>query len=202
MWTQMALVKKMQIPYQKVVEAAMDSAGTLVIVDVIRFLEDEWVATYCDMGTHKPSVMRFQDQGFTFLFDHASANSSDVDDRLVAAYGWSTSSGQQKDKNRMRGFLGGGLDIPRKGKFDKGHALAHAMGGGLDANLFPQRPELNRGKSEAGRVYRRMEKYAAGHPGTFVFSRFIYSDSSWAPTSLEYGLLMQDGKLWVEWFEN
>ncbi|MGZ8182549.1 MAG: hypothetical protein ACXWT1_11350 [Methylobacter sp.] len=198
----MALPPEVQIPYPQMVEAATDSVGTLVMEDLIQFLEDEWIATYYDMSPHSPSVMKFQGHGFIFLYDQASVNASDVDDRLVAAYGWSTANTQKKDKSRMRGFLGGGIDIPGKGEFDKGHALAHAMGGGLDANLFPQRPELNRGRSEAGRAYRRMEKYAASYGGTFVFSRLIYGDSSWVPSFLEYGVLMQDEKLWVEWFEN
>jgi len=30
----------------------------------------------------------------------------------------------------------------------------------------------------------------------------IYSDDSWVPSSLEYGVLKPDGELWVEWFEN
>lgn len=102
----------------------------------------------------------------------------------------------------MRGFLGGVIEIPGKGTFDKGHALAHAMGGGLDENLFPQNPELNRGRSPEGRIYRKMERYVAKHPGTFAFSRLIYDDSSWVPSSLEFGILMQTHELWVEWFQN
>lgn len=198
----MALPPEIQIPYPKIVEAATDSAGTLVMEDLVQFVEDEWVATYYDMSPHNPTIMKFQDQCFTFLYDQASANGSDIEDRLVAAYGWSIANEKKKDESRMRGFLGGGIDIPGKEKFDKGHVLAHSMGGGLDVNLFPQRPELNRGRSAAGRVYRRMEKYAAAHDGTFVFSRLIYTDRSWVPSSLEYGVLMEDKKLWVEWFEN
>lgn len=170
--------------------------------DLVQFVENEWIATYHDMSFHIPVLLKFQNQGFTFLYDQTSANGSDVEDRLVAAYGWSTASIQKKDKSRMRGFLGGGIDIQGKGVFDKGHVLAHSMGGGLDVNLFPQRPELNRGKSVAGKVYRRMEKYAAAHAGTFVFSRLIYCDRSWVPSSLEYGVLMSNQQLWVEWFEN
>jgi len=198
----MALPTELQIPYPRIVEAATDSAGVLVIEELIQRVEDGWLSTYYDMSPHSPTVLKFQDQGFTFLYDQTSANSSDVEDRLIAAYGWSTAIEHERGENRMKGFLGGGIDIPGKGKFDKGHVLAHSMGGGLDVNLFPQRPELNRGRSEAGKVYRRMEKYAAGHDGTFVFSRLIYSDSSWVPSSLEYGVLLEDKKLWVEWFEN
>ncbi len=198
----MALPPELQIPYPKLVEAATDPAGALVMDNLVQFVEDEWVATYYEMGSHIPMVLKFQDQGFTFLYDQSSANGSDVEDRLVAAYGWSIANGRKRDESRMKGFLGGGIDIPGKGKFDKGHVLAHSMGGGLEVNIFPQRPELNRGRSVAGRDYRRMEKYAAAHLGTFVFSRLIYSDLSWLPSSLEYGVLMQDNKLWVEWFEN
>lgn len=198
----MAFPDSIQIPYDRIVEAATDASGTAIIEELIRFLEDEWIATYYDMSSHAPNILQFPDHGYTFLYDQTSANPCDVDDRLVAAYGHSTQSEHKRDKSRIQGFLGGGIDIPGKGRFDKGHVLAHAMGGGLDVNLFPQRPELNRGRSEAGRVYRRMEKYAADHPGTFAFSRLIYSDNSWVPSFLEYGVLMPDGKLWVEWFEN
>lgn len=191
-----------QISYTDIVTECADSSGIIHIEKLIQPLEDKWLSTYRKMCSHVPSVMQFPDQGFTFLYDVASVNSNDVDDRLVVAYGRSTSNEHNRDNSRIAGFLGGGLNITGKGKFDKGHALAHAMGGGLDANLFPQKPELNRGRSEAGRIYRRMERYAANHQGVFVFSRLIYSDNSWVPSSLEYGVLMEDGKFWVECFDN
>lgn len=191
----------LQIPYADIVALTINSSGTITIEELIRFLEDEWHTTYYDMSRHNPCVLKFSDQGFTFLFDQASANTNDVDDRLVVAYGFSAANGYKRDKSRISGLLGGGIDIPGKGKFDKGHALAHAMGGGLDVNLFPQNSELNRGKSDAGKVYRKMEQFAADHPGTFVFSRLLYGDDSWVPSSLEYGVLRDEG-LWVEWFEN
>ena len=191
-----------RIPYADIITTITNASGTIIVEELIQILEDEWHATYYDMSSHNPCVMKFSDQGFTFLYDQASANTNDVDDRLVVAYGFSIANEYKRDKNRIQGLLGGGIDVPGKGKFDKGHALAHAMGGGLDVNLFPQNPELNRGKSEAGKVYRKMEKFAANHPGTFVFSRLIYTDDSWVPSSLEYGILMPHGELWVEWFEN
>lgn len=174
----------------------------LIIEELIRILEEEWISAYFDMCTHAANVLRFSDHGFTFIFDQASSNSNEAEDRLVVGYGLSTVQHKRRDESRMRGFLGGGIEIPGKGKFDKGHVLAHAIGGGLDVNLFPQRPELNRGRSEAGRVYRQMEKYATKNPETFVFSRMIYDDASWVPSSLEYGILLPEGRLWVEWFEN
>ena len=57
------------------------------------------------------------------------------------------------------------------------------MGGGTDINLFPQLASVNRGGE-----WRRMERYAAEHPGTFCFIRPIYKGSSWVPSELEYGI--------------
>ncbi|MBS4096187.1 MAG: hypothetical protein KGZ83_05035 [Sulfuricella sp.] len=198
----MSLPDLLQIPYRRIAEAAGDASGVVLVEELTPLLENEWIATYYDMSSHQPTVLQFPDHGYTFLYDQASASSDKVDDRLVAAYGLSATRSHERDKARIQGFLGGGIDVPGKGKFDKGHALAHAMGGGLDVNLFPQRPELNRGKSKAGRLFRKMERHAGDNPGSFVFMRLIYSDDSWVPASLEYGILLPDGELWVEWFEN
>ncbi|MFA6312034.1 MAG: hypothetical protein WC681_11180 [Sterolibacterium sp.] len=165
-------------------------------------LIDDWLAAYDEMCRHAPNVLSFDDHGFTFLFDLASPKNPEADDRLVAAYGSSSPAPTRRDAARIRGFLGGGLDTPGKGRYDKGHALAHAIGGGLDANLFPQRPELNRGRSKAGQLYRSMERYAGAHAGTFVYSRLLYGDESWVPCALEYGVQREDGSLWVERFDN
>jgi hypothetical protein len=84
---------------------------------------------------------------------------------------------------------------------DRGHLVAHAAGGGVDLNLSPQAISLNRGRSAEGRVWRKMERYAATHPGTPLFVRPIYADPSWKPAALDYGLLADDG-LWSERFIN
>jgi len=182
----------------------MDTQRVIVVENLIKLIEDEWIADYYDMSSHDPMILHFPYQGFTYLFDQASANTNDVEDRLVAAYGRSIAK-HKRNQNRQREFLkvkgSRGLFISGKGDFDRGHVIACSMGGGLDVNLFPQRPELNQGTSEAGRIYRTMEVYAEQNPGTFVFSRLIYNDDSWVPFALEYGI-MKDGRLWVEWFEN
>lgn len=97
-------------------------------------------------------------------------------------------------------ILGSVADRPGPG-LDRGHFVAHTAGGGLDLNLFPQLATLNRGRSQEGRLWRQMENYAAEHPGTPLFARPIYRDSSWRPAMIELGLLT-DGKLWSERFSN
>jgi hypothetical protein len=76
------------------------------------------------------------------------------------------------------------------GKMDFGHFIAHSTGGPADINLFYQDRHLNRGWSEQGRAYRFMERYAAGHPGTFYFSRAIYDDATEILRYLELGVLL------------
>lgn len=90
-------------------------------------------------------------------------------------------------------------------RFDKGHFIAHSIGGyvtGIEANVFIQRRDLNRGWSAEGKIFRSMEKYCAQNPATFCFSRPIYSDGTARPAYVEFGLVRTTGELWVECFDN
>src|SRR5436309_2711000 len=68
---------------------------------------------------------------------------------------------------------------------------------GWELNVFVQRRALNRGWSEAGKLYREMEKYCVLNPSTFCFIRPLYVDPTAKPAFVEFGLLKNDGKLWV-----
>lgn len=171
---------------------------------LIQTLIDAWIDEYYDMVSHDPYVLDVPDRGFNFLFDLTLAkydkdDPARPDDRVVAAYGLSRPASGARDSSRIRGFGPIGRD---SGATDKGHLMAHSMGGSLDINVFPQRPEVNRGRSPEGRRYRAMERHAARHPGTFVFSRLIYGDDSWVPHALEYGILLDGPRFWVERFPN
>lgn len=80
--------------------------------------------------------------------------------------------------------------------------LVAAFGVSRAPHLFPQRPELDRGWSSDGTVFRQMEQFAATHPGTFLFVRPIYTYDSWTALELEYGILLPEQRLWVERFAN
>lgn len=101
----------------------------------------------------------------------------------------------------MRGWLGptGRVFDDRT---DKGHLIAHAFGGGLAVNIFPQRRDINRGWSTRGKVYRAMEQYCVTYPGTFCFNRLLYADESSRPSTTEFGILKDASTLWVEQFDN
>ena len=79
-----------------------------------------------------------------------------ADDRAVAVWGRSRPPDRRRERSRLAGLLPNPLSWSRL-ELDRGHLVAHAAGGGLDLNLFPQLSSLNRGRSEAGRRWRRME---------------------------------------------
>jgi hypothetical protein len=141
-----------------------------------------------------------------YLFDHSTdplrQNLPDEDgtaeDRVVAVWGTSREpDSRARDKARMRGFPLG----PSAAHDDRGHFFAHTMGGGLDINLFPQTPHVNRRG-----LWRKMETYCSQNPGTFSFIRPIYVDTTWRPARLEYGIVkLIEGKapeLWSHLFDN
>jgi pimeloyl-ACP methyl ester carboxylesterase len=128
------------------------------------------------------------------------------DCRIVAVNGFSTPITEKRDASRMRYFMNSWVrefgahrnELP----FDKGHFIAHSIGGQIDNGIFAQRRDINRGWHELGRLYRSMERFALNNPGVFVFSRPIYGDGSTCPFFIEYGILKADGTWWVEVFPN
>jgi DNA/RNA non-specific endonuclease len=141
-----------------------------------------------------------KDGAVSTMFDLRSKGST-TDDRVVAVWGLSrVEPASTRDTGRMAGFLGGVWSDNYPGR-DRGHFFAHTMGGGTDINLFPQLASVNRGGE-----WRRMERYAAEHPGTFCFIRPIYDGASWTPSQLEYGIYKLPPAdalgIWVNVFPN
>lgn len=194
------------IDYEAVIRAAEDREGEELEVFVLKALKDCWMYDYEDMVEHKPYILDVPDRGFNFLFDltlatHDKNDPDRPDDRVVAAYGKSREVKEKRDASRIRGF--GPIGDRARGPIDKGHFAAHSIGGALDINVFPQRAEVNRGWSVEGKLYRKMESYAAQHPGTCIFSRPLYADSSWTPHALDYGLLLvAERRIWADRFPN
>jgi hypothetical protein len=128
-------------------------------------------------------------------------------ERVLLAYGVSMRPPQARDRNRQRRFPDVNVGIEARlgdDAFpnDRGHFLSHASGGELDINLFPQRRELNRGWSDQGKTFRRIEHYVAKRPGTFHAHRACYDDDTWTPAILEYRVLIDDTTWWIETFAN
>lgn len=168
---------------------------------LMHLLPDYWCYEYRRAAARPINILQVSESGFEYLFDLATEIGNRFlrgadEDRLVAAFGLSKAIAAPHDDNRRKSFLGPSGKVLGKG-YEKGHALARQFGGGLDINLIPMRGDVNR-----GRDFREMEKYAANHPGTFVFNRPLYRDATWRPAEIEYGVLTVEGNLWVERFTN
>jgi hypothetical protein len=145
-----------------------------------------WATAYPSKGGELLTVTLGGEMGkegaVSTIFDLRSRKSA-TDDRVVAVWGVSRAEpANTRDTGRMAGFLSKVWSNNYPGR-DRGHFFAHTMGGGTDLNLFPQLASVNRGGE-----WRRMERYAVEHPGTFCFIRPIYADASWTPAQLEYGI--------------
>jgi hypothetical protein len=153
-------------------------------------LLDAWLDEYAERTPWRASVLEILQGQLTYLFDAAptAAQLGVGDDRVVAVWGKSSRPVAQRDTARQRGF------IPVPGRWsgtdlDRGHFVAHAAGGGLDMNLFPQSRHLNRGLSAQGKTWQAMERYGAANPGTPLFVRPMYDDATWTPSMIDCGLL-------------
>lgn len=191
-----------EIIYHKIVEIRK--------LDLPKF----WRAIYIENMSRSVELCRVVSGSFAYVFDDYDtmvAQGRITDDevsesRLVVAYGQSAPPALDRkvDDRRLKGWLGP-TEQSFGRSFDKGHFIAHSIGGAVDGaefNVFIQLRTINRGWSEAGKRYRKMETYCKNHPGVFCFSRPFYSDTASRPSWVEFGVLQENGNLWVEVFEN
>lgn len=138
-------------------------------------LTDIWLSDYTKRWpTHEIVLTRTGVPEMAYLFDVGR-------ERLIAA--WGISGGKShapRNASRMAGS-------PRTGGtlYDRGHAIAHTMGGGLDINLVPQLSAVNRG------AFRHLEMRAIAEPGSLYFTYWIYADGLQIPHLVEQGLVPQ-----------
>jgi hypothetical protein len=197
------------------VQRSLDEVGyPAKIVKLESELPPFWGEVYAEHLARHSEIYRLHSGSFVYLFDDHDAlvakgilpDDGSSESRLVAAFGRSATSTHPRkvDDRRLKGWLGP-TEARFGKKFDKGHFIAHSIGGAVDQaefNVFVQLRAFNRGWSVAGKPYRKMEEYCREHPGTFCFSRPFYSDGTSRPAWLEFGLLKEDGALWVEIFDN
>jgi hypothetical protein len=165
-------------------------------------LVEGWLQEYDAMTPWAADVMEISLGALIYLFDGTPTMSGAQagDDRVVAVWGHSVVTESPREKARQAGFI----PVPEKWShvgMGRGHFVAHAAGGGMDMNFFPQAKGLNRGTTERGKVWKAMERQIIEYPGTPLFVRPLYDDGSWVPTLIDYGVVI-DARLWRERFEN
>ncbi|MGE3344144.1 MAG: hypothetical protein AB7L71_11995 [Vicinamibacterales bacterium] len=193
------------LPYEELLAEAVASA-----MPVPEFLRRElpnlWYDAYLEMTPRQTNVVTFAHGTFDYVYDDlASLEAAGVakadsvtESRLVGAVGTSQSNPKRRDDSRLRGWVGA-TGTTFGSAWDKGHFIAHSIGGavdGLEANVFLQLRTVNRNG------YREMERYCAANPGVLCFSRPIYCDPSARPSQVEFGVVKPTGELWVQLFQN
>ena len=143
-----------------------------------------WLNAYKKMTQASNEILEFSDGHYQCIFDYNY-------ERVVSFFGVSQPTTNPREIKRQTGFIPG-FTKHYPGK-DRGHFLSHCQGGGMDVNFFPQKKEINRGWSDAGKIYRKMERFCSINPGVFCFSRPLYDieNLTWVPQQIEYGIFFQ-----------
>ena len=199
-------------------EAVQSSMAGLSLSQKIEFMRKElpyhWQDVYRRNLNRETELYRLESGSFSYVFDDLQAlvgagkvaDDGISDSRLLVAFGTTTPkfTSRKHDDRRLRKWVGATGEMFGD-KYDKGHFIAHTIGGAVDHaefNVFVQSRRLNRGWSEAGKRYVKMEKYCKEHAGVLCFSRPFYTDGTAFPRWLEFGVLKENGELWVEVFDN
>jgi hypothetical protein len=204
-----SLPPQSRIDYRRLGRSARAGSIYDLIADLRLRLPTLWQRAYTAAASHTPNIIHVEYGTFDYICDSYSemealgevAFDQRVRDRVVGVLGISLPMRGRRRGSLPKGWVEHPEEVDSSGR-DKGHFIAHAIGGGLDMNVFSQARDLNRGLSEQGRVYRLMERYCYENAGTFCFSRPVYDDATSIPRWVEFGLLRGDGSLGVEVFEN
>lgn len=184
---------------------------------VLTALERIWRARYPSLvlgnwnaqtksGQRVPPTLRWvsldefgmlKDDRIGYFFDIAA-------ERLVGAYvvshGKNDSSREESDK-RLAGH-----PLNDSSLFDRGHTIAHTLGGGCDINIVPQNSRVNRsGRRDVPTGFRTLERRAVETPGSLYFVHWLYAGATGGeqvPTGVEQGLLLPRQAPEVYRFEN
>lgn len=193
------VISKKQIAYKECVDAMKES------------IQENWINSYQKTCTPniKDNISIFKNNGFTTLFDSAYERfesldilaDSFIEDRTIGTFGYS-----RKPKNsRRRNDYFMRYDESRNWsdkETDRGHFLAHSIGGSIYTNIFPQSSNINRGRTKEGIKYREMERYLSKNQNIFCFVRPIYFDFSIRPYLIEFGYITRSYDVYVELFDN
>lgn len=204
-----SLPPQSRIDYRRLGRSARAGSIYELIANLRLRLPALWLRAYTAVASHTPNIIHVEYGTFDYICDSYSgmealgevAFDQRVRDRVVGVLGISLPVRGRRRGSLPKGWVEHPEEVDSSGR-DKGHFIAHAIGGGLDMNVFSQARDLNRGLSEQGKVYRLMERYCYENAETFCFSRPVYDDATSIPRWVEFGLLRDDGSLWVEVFEN
>jgi len=197
------------VSYQAILRKAKKARYDETVASLTSSLINLWLNDYDELTAADNDIVEFSADGFSFLYDLKEGNLEGEfvagvsrEPRIVAAFGSTQNSAKKRNNSRQQSFIGGFRSDPRYKGYDKGHFISHKIGGVLEQNLFPQKTDVNCGISEEGKRYIAIEKFCQKNEGIFMFSRPIYSNSSWIPSQIEIGYLTKSFDLVFECVSN
>jgi len=124
-------------------ELILEEAGVCSSENLIGFLSEElpyiWRDAYLLMTPRAIEIVRMQRGSFEYIYDDyatveatgAVPYSPDAEARLVGVLSWSAPKVEKRDDGRLRGWVGPTEKMFGR-EWDKGHFIAHSIGGAVD----------------------------------------------------------------------
>jgi len=165
--------------------------GSDILADLPGRLLDLWYEDYIHTYPKSELVLvhlEADGSSFTYLFDVTRQ-------RAIGSVGLPSFVSHKRDASRMAGH-----PLANSKLYDRGHLLAHSLGGGADINLVPQLSKVNRVNFQ--KIERIARKLATGNVRCVYFVRPIYPiesapahEASQLPSRIEQGLIGKNGNL-------
>ncbi|MDO9212561.1 MAG: DNA/RNA non-specific endonuclease [Methylococcales bacterium] len=177
--------------FKKLEEYSTYSVCKSTIEYIIGILLDDY---YENINLATPEIVETTQTKFSYLFDITHQ-------RLIAAWGFSKGKNTEpRDKIRVdRKWKPGGDLKNDNGRplYEKGHAIAHSLGGGADINFVAQLAALNKG------AFKVLENKAMTNPDSFYFVYWEYPNvETQVPSNVVQGLIYPSGHGSIKQFAN
>jgi hypothetical protein len=162
--------------------------STFARSDMVAEIGDVLIPIWCDdYAFTSPSAQIVEVEtgesgaSFSYLFDLTL-------DRNIVACGIPSASKHQRDRSRMAGH-----PLANSARYDRGHLMANATGGGCDINLVPQLAKVNRVQFRV--LERKVLELSRDQMQCFYFVRCLYTNTTQIPAAFEQGVIQPNGKL-------
>jgi len=147
--------------YKALLSVARAESATNLALFLRTQLPFKWRDLYVAAVARPTNIVRFQSRSFEYFYDLYSEleitgevpYDQTIENRVVAVLGTSARADEPRDGRRMRDWIEATEEFMGSNR-DKGHFIAHCIGGRLGVNVFWQDRDLNRGWSPEGKIYR------------------------------------------------
>jgi len=156
--------------------------------DIVAEIDNILIPLWCDdYAFTSPSAQIVEVEtgesgaSFSYLFDLTL-------DRNIVACGIPSASKHQRDRSRMARY-----PLANSARYDRGHIMANATGGGCDINLVPQLAKVNRVQFRV--LERKILELARDQMQSFYFVRCLYTNTTQFPAAFEQGIIQPNSRL-------